>query len=209
MRQIATSSNIQIVAPAESRYIGVTFSRDGNYIYYVVYEKNSPMGVVYRIPALGGQPEKLAEDVDTPVTFSPDGKRFAWIRNFPQSGETALFIANSDGSNEQKIASQQRPNRFSAGAPVGPAWSPNSDLIACPVVSQENGVERHRISLVDINARTQSDASPHRWSFLQQLVRAPHSGGIIATAQEQQAEPNQIWYLNQPGENRSNHKRSQ
>ena len=199
VRQIATSSNIQIVPPAESRYIGVTFSRDGNYIYYVVYEKNSPLGVVYRIPALGGQSEKIAQDVDTPVTFSPDGNRFAWIRNFPQSGETALFVANSDGSNEQKIISQQRPSRFSAGAPVGPAWSPNSDMIACPVVSQENGVERHRISLVDVKSKTQTDASPRRWSFLQQLAWTPDSGGIIVTAQEQNAEPNQVWYLHQPG----------
>ena len=199
VRQIATSSNIQIVPPAESRYIGMTFSRDGNYIYYVVYEKNSPLGVVYRIPALGGQPEKLAEDVDTPVTLSPDGKRFAWIRNFPQSGETALIVANSDGSNEQKIVSQQRPSRFSAGAPIGPAWSLNSDMIACPVVSQENGTDRHRISLVDLNARTQTDASAHRWSFLQQMVWTPNSGGIILIAQEQNAGPNQIWYLHQPG----------
>ncbi|HEY5883436.1 MAG TPA: DPP IV N-terminal domain-containing protein, partial [Pyrinomonadaceae bacterium] len=199
VRQIATSSNIQIVPPSESRYVGVTFSKDGNYVYYVVYEKNSPLGVVYRIPALGGQPEKLAQDVDTPVTFSPDGKRFAWIRNFPQSGETALIVANSDGSNEQKIVSQQRPSRFSAGPPIGPAWSPNSDMIACPVVSQENGTDRHRVSLVDLNARTLTDASPHRWALLQQMVWTPHSEGIILVAQEQNADPSQIWYLHQPG----------
>jgi len=199
VRQIATASNIQIVQPAESRYIGVTFSKDGNYVYYVVYEKNSPLGVLYRIPSLGGQPDKITQDVDTPITFSADGKRFAWIRNFPQSGETALMLANSDGSNEQKIASQQRPQRFTAGAPIGPSWSPDGDVIACPAAGLENGIDRHRITLVDINARTQTDASPHRWALLQQIVWAPHSRGIILTAQEQPAGPNQIWYLHQPG----------
>ena len=199
VRQIATSSNIQIVPPAESRYIGVTFSKDGNYVYYVVYEKNSPLGVVYRIPALGGQSDRIARDVDTPITFSSDGKRFAWIRGFPQSGETALFVANSDGSGEQKIVSQQRPSRFTTGTPIGPSWSPEGDVIACPIAGLENGIDRHKITLVDINTKTQSDASPQRWAFLQQIVWTPHGRGIVLTAQERQAGPNQIWYLHQPG----------
>jgi eukaryotic-like serine/threonine-protein kinase len=199
VRQIATSSNIQIVPPSESRYIGITFTRDGNYVYYVVYEKNSPLGVVYRIPALGGQSEKIAQDVDTPITFSADGKRLAWIRGFPQSGETALMVANSDGSGEQKIVSLQRPARFTAGAPIGPSWSPDSNVIACPAAGLENGIDRHKITLVDINAKTQTDASSHRWAFLQQIVWAPHSHGMVLTAQEQPAGPNQIWYLHQPG----------
>jgi serine/threonine protein kinase len=200
VRQIATSSNIQIVPSAESRYIGVTFSRDGNYVYYVVYEKNSPMGNLYRIPTLGGQSDKVAQDVDTPITFSADGKRFAWIRNFPQSGETALLVAHSDGSNEQKIISLQRPSRFTAGAAIGPAWSPSGDVIACPVAGLEDGkIDRHRIILVDVNSRTQTDASPKRWAFMQQLAWAPHSSGIIISGQEQQGGPNQIWYLHQPG----------
>jgi eukaryotic-like serine/threonine-protein kinase len=33
VRQVATSSLVQIVPPAESRYLGQTFSRDGNYVY--------------------------------------------------------------------------------------------------------------------------------------------------------------------------------
>ncbi len=199
VRQIATSSNIQIVPPAESRYIGITFSRDGDYVYYVVYEKNSPLGVLYRIPALGGQSDKVAQDVDTPITFSSDGKRFAWVRGFPQSGETALMVANSDGSGEQKIVSLQRPSRFTTGTPIGPSWAPDSDVIACPVAGLENGIDRHKITLVDINAKTQTDASPHRWAFLQQIAWTPHNRGIVLTAQEQQAGPNQVWYMTQPG----------
>ena len=35
LRQVATSSNVQIVPPEEgARYDGVSFSRDGNYVYY-------------------------------------------------------------------------------------------------------------------------------------------------------------------------------
>jgi hypothetical protein len=34
LRQVATTSNVQIVPPAEVQYVGMTFSHDGNYLYY-------------------------------------------------------------------------------------------------------------------------------------------------------------------------------
>ncbi len=199
VRQVATSSNVEIVPKSEARYVGVTFSKDGNHVYYVVYDKNSPLGVVYQIPVLGGSPVKITQDVDTPITFSPDGKRFAWIRQFPQSGETALFVANSDGTGEQKIASRQRPKRFTAGTPIGPSWSPEGDVIACPAGGPENGADRHTVVLVNATTKTEQDATPHRWSFVQQVVWGPHSAGMMVTAQEQQGGPNQLWYVSNPG----------
>ena len=39
VRQVAIRNNVQIVAPAEVQYFGMTFSPDGNYIYYVAARK--------------------------------------------------------------------------------------------------------------------------------------------------------------------------
>ncbi|MBC8029242.1 MAG: serine/threonine-protein kinase [Pyrinomonadaceae bacterium] len=199
VRQVATSSNVRIVEPSEARYVGLTFSPDGNYVYYVIYDKNSPLGVVYQIPVLGGTPRKIVEDVDTPITFSPDGKRIAWIRQFPQSGETALLVANSDGTGQQKIAARQRPGRFLGGTRIGPAWSREGEIIACPVAGPEEGSDRSKVVLVDLRTGAETEASSHRWSGIQQVVWAPHSAGLILTGQEQQGGTNQIWYVSQPG----------
>jgi len=199
VRQVATSSNVQIVPPAESRYIGLTFSKDGNYIYYVVYEKNSPLGIVYQIPVLGGAPRKIIEDVDTPITFSPDGNRFAWIRNFPQSGETALMVAASDGTGAQKIASLARPKRFLANQANGPSWALEGELIACPVAGPENGLDRSTIKFFDAKSGTETEATPQRWAALQQIAWAPRGGGMLVSAQEVQGGRNQIWHVAYPG----------
>ena len=199
VRQVATSSNVQIVPPAESSYVGMTFSPDGNYVYYVVYEKTMPLGIVYQIPVLGGTPRKIIQDVDTPITFSGDGKRFAWIRNYPQSGETALFVANSDGSGEQKIASRQRPNRFLTGTPVGPSWSPLGGLIACPVAGHENNIDVAWLVAIDVDSRTERQLTSHRWAGLQRVVWIPQGTGVILTAQELLFGPNQVWHLGYPG----------
>ena len=198
VRQTATASNVQIVPPSETRYVGVTFSNDGNYVYYVVYEKNAAVGFVYQIPVLGGTPRKVIEDVDTPITFSADGKRFAWIRQFPNSGETALLVANADGSGERKIASRQRPERYLAGTPIGPSWSPTADLIAAPAAGLENGKDTAKIVSIDVNSGAEKELSKQRWPFVQQVVWMRHGEGLIITAQEAQRGPSQLWHVGYP-----------
>ena len=198
VRQVATSSNVEIVKSGETRYVGLTFSPDGNYVYYVVYEKNSPLGTVYQIPVLGGAPRKIIEDVDTPISFSPDGKRFAWVRGYPQSGETALFTANSDGTGAKKIASRQRPNRFTQDNLTGPIWFPEGEFVACPVAGLEGGIDLQTVVAVDLTTGTEKELTSHRWPSVQQIVWS-RSGGLILVAQEQQRGPNQLWYVAYPG----------
>ncbi|HKR60883.1 MAG TPA: protein kinase, partial [Pyrinomonadaceae bacterium] len=199
VRQTATSSNVQIVPPSETRYVGVTFSVDGNYVYYVVYEKNAAVGYVYQIPALGGTPRKVIEDVDTPITFSADGKRFAFVRQFPQSGETALFVANADGTGERKVASRRRPERYLAGTPIGPSWSPTEETVAAPAAGLEDGKDIGKIVSVDLNSGAEKDFSSHRWPFVQQLVWMKRGEGLLVSAQETQRGPVQLWHVTYPG----------
>src|SRR5262249_18336872 len=116
VRQIAKSSNIRIMPPAQLHYQALTFSRDGNYIYYVASEKNQPPSTLYQIPALGGDSRKLIVGVDSPVTLSPDGRRLAFVRSAPP--ESVLIIANADGTEEKKLAVRRLPDPF-----WKPAWS--------------------------------------------------------------------------------------
>ena len=49
IRHIATNSNTQITPPTESRYSGLTFSPDGNYIYFTRNDKARPgLGLLYQ-----------------------------------------------------------------------------------------------------------------------------------------------------------------
>ena len=60
LRQVATTSNVEIVPPAEVRYVGVSFSPDGNHIYYAAYPRGSNLGNMYRVPVLGGGARLIA-----------------------------------------------------------------------------------------------------------------------------------------------------
>src|SRR5262249_14157915 len=104
VKQVATGSDVQIVKPLDNPFRGVSFSRDGNYVYYVNQETGGPgYSVLFQVPVLGGTSRKLLFDVDTTVTFSPDGRQLAFMRGYPADLTGALMVANADGTGEKKL----------------------------------------------------------------------------------------------------------
>jgi hypothetical protein len=130
VRQVTSDNNVQIVPSAETQYFGMTFSADGNSVYYVIVNKHESEAFLYQVPVLGGTPRKLVDDIDAPVALSPDGKQLAFVRFYPPKGTDDLLIANADGSGEHAIGSVKLPARYASswfGASAGPSWSRRQD----------------------------------------------------------------------------------
>jgi len=128
VRQVVTGSDVQILPPAQSFFDGLTFSPDGNYIYFTESTKNNQLfSLLYKMPVLGGNPQQIVRDIDTSISFSPDGKQFAFERGVPEKGEVRVFVANADGSGEQLMATRKASVVLSAI--FAPAWSPDGKTI--------------------------------------------------------------------------------
>jgi serine/threonine protein kinase/Tol biopolymer transport system component len=128
VRQVATGSDVQILAPAISIFYGLTFSPDGNYIYYCEASKDNQLfSSLYKMPVLGGNPQQILRDIDTSIAFSPDGKQFAFIRGIPDKGVFDLLVANADGSGEKVLTSKS--GNISTNGLLAPAWSPDGKTI--------------------------------------------------------------------------------
>src|SRR5271170_6437439 len=128
VRQVATGSDVQILPPAVSIFYGLTFSPDGNYIYFTEASKeNQLFSSLYKMPVLGGNPQQVIRDIDTSISFAPDGKQFAFIRGTPDKGTLSLLVANADGSGEKVLTS--KIGDVSTGGLLAPSWSPDGKTI--------------------------------------------------------------------------------
>ncbi len=80
LRQIATGQVLELMPPRpKTTFWALKFSPDSNYLYYVENVEND-LGVLYRIPSLGGQPQKIVDLVSGSVIVAPDGIRLAFVR---------------------------------------------------------------------------------------------------------------------------------
>ena len=139
IRQVTTANDKMILPPAPVGIFGFAFSPDGRELYYAI-KQNYDAGTLYRIPILGGTPVKLLEKIDGPVTFSPDGKRMAFVRaSFPSEDQSALIVANADGTSEQSLVTKKKPERLAPIFFAGPSWSGDGKLIAASVLTVPRG----------------------------------------------------------------------
>ena len=189
VRQIATRSDIEIIAPAEEHfYGGLTFSPDGNYVLYVRSPTPYGSGTLYQIPTLGGESRKVADGLDSPVAFSPEGKRLAFVRNNPGSA-TTLVVMEADGR-ERQLASRKIPDSFADGM----SWSPDGRSIAIGAYSGGEGY----VMTVRVADGSVKRVGSKGWHRILRVAWLADSSGFVLGAQDSANGPLQLWELSYP-----------
>ena len=197
VRQLASNSSVQIVAPAEVVFAGVTFSLDDNLIYYVASRKGEGLNKLYQVPLLGGAPREIMSDVDSPITFSPNGQYFAFVRNYMAQQETALIVVKHDGSEERKLLTRKRPEILST---MGPSWSPDGRLIACSAGVNGQGEMSRQVLAVRVEDGSSEPIGSQTWTFIGQVAWLGDGSGLVFNAWQRNwgIYGDQIWLLTFP-----------
>ena len=190
LRQVATTSNVEIVPAAEVNYRGINFSPDGNHVYYAAYPRGANLGNLYRVPVLGGGARLIAEDVDTLPTFSPDGSQLAFLRGAPDTGESYVIVAGTDGADQRKLATRKRPLAFTL---VSLAWSRDGKTIAA--TGTREGELNGQVVLVDAASGTERVLETPPWRTLGGVAWLADGSGLLVNAQESAGEASSQIFL--------------
>ena len=118
VKQVATGSQTRVIPPQEGDFFGLTFSPDGNYLYYGFRSEGQTQAAIYVVPSLGGEPRPVISNVMTGLGFSPDGQRVAFVREVPQR---QVVVSDANDNNEKIVLDNAGLMKH---AP--PSWSPDA-----------------------------------------------------------------------------------
>ncbi len=153
VRNIATNTETQILGAFGHDYLGLTFSRDGNHLYFTrLSSESDAANDLYVMPVFGGTPRQLIFDVDSPVSFEPNGNRFTYLRWLPERKDefSEIHIADKDGGNDQMLYSTMEEA-------LAPVWSPDGRRIAW--LQTEAGT-RIALKVMEISSRRLTTVEP-------------------------------------------------
>jgi|HubBroStandDraft_4_1064222.scaffolds.fasta_scaffold16193_1 serine/threonine protein kinase len=197
LRQIATSSAVKLIPDTDNDFGGTTFAPDGNFVYYRQYSKDEPSGALYMVPTLGGVPKKVLSNIVSPVTFSPDGKQIAYVReNSPEGPTSQLVVANADGSNVHPIATGKIAVDWFDNH--GPSWSPDGKSIAVGKRRLNKSGYYTDISLYDLSGK-ESVLVERLAGEVARLVWLIDGTGLVYSATSAVgATGSQLWFVSYP-----------
>ena len=199
VRQVATGSSLRVAdAPAIGDLQFPTFSNDGNYVYYNIIE--SGVGTLYQVPSLGGEPKKILVDVDSKISVSPDGKKFAFARNNAETNVMNLIVVNADGTGEEVITNSTKLN---VKAIKEIAWSPTNDNLLISTVDEVYGDElvKTKILAVSLKDKSVEPFGDRTWYNANSIYWTKGGQDILLVAKASEQEAQQIWEVSYPDGN--------
>jgi Tol biopolymer transport system component len=156
-------------------------------------------GVLYRVPILGGEAQKVLTDINGPIALSPDGKKIAFYRW--SDDQDRLMVANADGTGERQLVSR-RGNEHLVNGTNGPSWSPDSKTILTTI-----GVLTPEQSMTVATVSPETGAvtlfSQEKFLNISDIAWFPDGQGVLVSATDQTGEnaSRKIWQISYPSGN--------
>jgi DNA-binding winged helix-turn-helix (wHTH) protein len=189
VKQIATGSAVQTLPPSRKGYRCLAFSPDGKYLFF---REEAEAGGIYQTSVFGGTPKKVADNVWSDFSISPDGRQFAFVRRDNARNAHLLMLSNLDGSGEYEVSARQLPLNY-RGIPT---WSPDGTKIVIPAGLQQQFLPK--LLTVDLASGQETELKTPRWRAISHALWMPDGKHLLVAARESNESTSQLWMLPYP-----------
>ena len=192
LMQLGTFINVQLIPSGDSVYNKISFSNDGDYIYFASHSENQPTDF-YRIPTLHGPATKLLENVQG-YSLSSDNRQVVFRRRDLTARQDSLYITDLSTKQERLLVAHNQPDWIR-----GFALSPNGKLVV--YATGETDTARQTMTIREVNVETdeQRVLLIPNWYFVRQIDWLPDGDGLLLLARENSIVNPQIYRLSYPG----------
>ena len=128
-----------------------------------------------QVPSLGGASRERAFDVDTRVSFAPDGKRAVFLRGVPQERKANIVVLDLDSGKERVLASILQPHQV----PGAPAWSPDGRRIAIVDLDTSTGGFVSTLAVLDAESGRREDVNVAKGGIHEGIAWLADGSGIV------------------------------
>ncbi|MEO7673489.1 MAG: winged helix-turn-helix domain-containing protein [Pyrinomonadaceae bacterium] len=192
LRDLESSTNVQIIPPSENAYFELAISPDGRTLYFGRGQLPSPAEQqpdIYRVSIFGGVPTKVISQAEGSIGLSPDGSKISFHR-CPRTEEEycSLWIADSDGKNEKRLLSRRNPIRIGDHA-----ISPDGKTIAFAVGHSRNWGNEFGLGEVDIETGTEREITQEKFFDTRSMAWLPDQSGLLLTSKRFPDNNFRIW----------------
>jgi Tol biopolymer transport system component len=199
VRQVATGSDVEILPVSELQIRSPSFSPDGNYLFYSAMSPTRQNYLaLFQVPSLGGASRERIFDVDSRVSFSPDGKTLVFWRRFVREGKSDLMLFDLDSDQERILATVPDQEAFQGA----PAWSPDGRRIAAALLRPAPDLQT-TIALFDPATGRRQDMVKLPMTILNSVAWLRDRSGIVASGQDLRVAVSNQVFLFEPSGGRS------
>ena len=180
VRQVATGSDVEVLPARDATLESPAFSPDGNYVFYLARKADTPnYRSLLQVPSLGGTPQERVFDVDSRVTFAPDGKQIAFWRGVPQKRESLLVVLDLEASKERLLATVAEPEIYQGP----PAWSPDGTTLAACLLQPAPDLQT-TVAFFDVKTGARRNFLALPRTVFASLAWLPDGRGLVASGQD-------------------------
>jgi Tol biopolymer transport system component len=171
LHQVATGRGVAIAPPTPLQYGEVSISPDGTWVYASRAADGADRTVLLRVPAVGGDPRVVVDDVWSGASFSSNGQQMAFMRRGAEGAE--IVLAAPDGSGARAVAR----GRLEMRPPI--VWSPDGRFIAAPHFSGG------RLRIAPVAGGELAMVEVPGWKLIDRVFWAPDDTFVISAEPEE------------------------